>query len=193
MGTQGKPLTPEKKETIVALKKYFDRTRDDDLEQMSPGVERVENASGIGIATIKRVMADHNRGVDFTNQDPVYRGRPQRLLSDSMQAVTRDYVRRSNREGCYITLEKLCEYLESVDPEQKFSIRTLGRALDRWGFTFGKGIRTQRLREKNHVVAARQRYLRRKRTNRKGEGSIRPEVYLDESYVNRNHSNDFIW
>ncbi|MCP4461095.1 MAG: hypothetical protein GY816_24205 [Cytophagales bacterium] len=193
MGTQGKPLTPEKKEAIVALKKYFDRTRDDDLEQMSPGVERVENASGIGIATIKRVMADHNRGVDFTNQDPVYRGRPQRLLSDSMQAVTRDYVRRSNREGCYITLEKLCEYLESVDPEQKFSIRTLGRALDRWGFTFGKGIRTQRLREKNHVVAARQRYLRRKRTNRKGEGSIRPEVYLDESYVNRNHSNDFIW
>jgi hypothetical protein len=22
---------------------------------------------------------------------------------------------------------------------------------------------------------------------------IRPEVYLDESYVNKNHSNDFIW
>ena len=42
-------------------------------------------------------------------------------------------------------------------------------------------------------MAARQRYLRRKRSNRKGGGSIRPEVYLDESYVNKNHSNDFVW
>ena len=43
------------------------------------------------------------------------------------------------------------------------------------------------------VIAARQRYLRRKRANRQGEGAIRPEVYLDESYVNKNHSNDFTW
>jgi len=40
------------------------------------------------------------------------------------------------------------------------------------------------------VVAARQRYLRQKRANRKGYGVIRPEVYLYETY---NHSNDFVW
>jgi hypothetical protein len=26
-----------------------------------------------------------------------------------------------------------------------------------------------------------------------GTEMIRPEVYLDESYINKNHSNDFIW
>ena len=31
------------------------------------------------------------------------------------------------------------------------------------------------------------------RENRTGNKTLRPEVYLDESYVNKNHSNDFIW
>jgi len=36
--------------------------------------------------------------------------------------------------------------------------------------------------------------LRKKLNNRLPNGlTIRPEVYLDESYVNKNHSNDFIW
>ena len=193
MATQGKALTPTEKETIVALKKYFDRTKDDEQEQSSPSVQRVVNALGVGIATVKRVMADHNRGTTFTNQEILHKGRPPRVLSDSMQTVTREYVRSANKEGTHITLEMLCKHLEDIKPEQKFSIRTLGRALDRWGFTFGKGTRTQRLKEKDYVVAARQRYLRRKRSNRKGGDVFRPEVYLDESYVNKNHSNDFVW
>jgi transposase len=193
MGTQGKPLTVQEKETIVKLKRYFDHARDDPQEQVGPSVERVVNALNISIATVKRVMADHNRGVDFVGQEGIHRGRPPRALPDSLQTVTRGYVRQANREGKYITLEMLCEHLKAIHPGQEFSIRTLGRALDRWGFTFGKGTRTQRLKEKDHVVAARQRYLRRKRANRKGEDTVRPEVYLDESYVNKNHSNDFVW
>jgi len=193
MGTQGKPLTAKDKETIVTLKKYFDRTKGDQEEQSSPSVQRVVNALDVSIATVKRVMADNNRGVSFVDQEEVHRGRPPRALSSSMQTVTRDYVRQANREGMYITLEMLCQHLKIIKPEQEFSVRTLGRALDRWGFTFGKGTRTQRLKEKDHVVAARHRYLRRKRANRKGEDTICSEVYLDESYVNKNHSNDFVW
>jgi len=193
MAVQGKSLSPKEKETIVILKGYFDRTRDDIEEQVVTAAQRVANALGVGIATVKRVMADYNRGVGFADQENFHKGRPQRVLSDSMQAVTRDYVRKANREGKHITLEMLCQHLEATKPEQEFSIRTLGRALDRWGFTFGKGTRSQRLKEKDHVVAARQRYLRRKRANRKGEGVIRSEVYLDESYINKNHSNDFVW
>ena len=193
MGIQGKPLTSKDKETIVKLKGYFDRTRNDNKEHSCPSVERVANALDVGIATIKRVMADYNRGINFMDQAEVLRGRRPRALSNSMQTVTRDYIREANKEGKYVTLEILCEHLKAVTSEQKFSVRTLGRALDRWGFTFGKGTRTQRLKEKDHVVALRYRYLRRKRANRKGEDVIRPEVYLDESYVNKNHSNDFVW
>jgi transposase len=190
---QGKALTPEEKKAIVALKEYFDRTIDDLEEQEELSVQRVSNALGFGLATVRRTMADYSRGVNFDEELIVYRGRPQRALSDSAQTIVREYIRNANKEGAYITLETLWRYLEEVAPEQEFSIRTLGRTLDRWGFTFGKGTRTQRFKEKDHVVVARQRYLRRKRANRKGKGTIRPEVYLDESYVNKNHSNDFVW
>ena len=193
MGTQGKSLTVEEKETIVTLKKYFDRIKDDDHEQSNPSVQRVVNALGCGIATVKRVMADHNRGVIFTQQEKIHKGRPPRILSESLQAITREYIREANRTGAHLTLEMLSEQLGDKKSGQEFSIRTLGRALDRWGFMVGRGTRTQRLKEKDHVVLARQRYLRLKRKNRKGKGTIRPEVYLDESYINKNHSNDFVW
>jgi hypothetical protein len=70
----------------------------------------------------------------------------------------------------------LADYLKEEEGVPDFSVRTLGRALDRWGFTFGKGTRSQHLKEKDHVVAARQRYLRAKRANRRGADVIRPEV-----------------
>lgn len=190
---QGKALTPEDKKVIISLKAYFDRTKDDHQEQLSSSVQKVANALGLGVVTVKRTMADYSRGVNFDEVEPAFRGRPQHVLSESMQAIVRDYIRQANKEGAYITLETLCQHLEEVASKQEFSVRTLGRALDRWGFTFGKGIRTQRFKEKDHVVAARQRYLRRKIANRKGKDTIRPEVYLDESYVNKNHSSDFVW
>lgn len=190
---QGKALTSEEKKVIVSLKNYFDRTKNDLQEHASPSVQKVANALGFGIATVKRTMADYRRGVNFNDMETVFRGRPQRALSESTQTIVRDYIRKANKEGAYITLEMLCQHLEEVAPEQEFSVRTLGRSLDRWGFTFGKGIRTQRFKEKDHVVAARHRYLRRKIANRNGKNSVRPEVYLDESYVNKNHSNDFVW
>src|SRR5437870_5585976 len=139
-------------------------------------------------------MADSKRSpVGLIREESIRRGRPPRVLSDSLQTRTREYVRQANREGSHITLEMLAEYLKAEGGDPNFSVRTLGRALDRWGFTFGKGTRSQHLKEKDHVVAARHRYLREKRGNRKGDDVIRPEVYLDESYVNKNHSNDFIW
>jgi transposase len=43
-------------------------------------------------------------------------------------------------------------------------------------------------------VLARRRYLRQKRANRNPDGSLkRPEVYLDETFVNKNHSGQFTW
>lgn len=136
MTTQGKAFTPTEKETIVALKKYFDRTKDDVREQASSSIQRVVNALGVGTATVKRVMADHNKGIPFTKQEKTHKGRPPRSLSDSMQTVTREYVRGANKEGVHITLEMLCKHLEEIKPEQTF-----------------------RQQEKDYVVAARQRYL----------------------------------
>lgn len=194
MATQGSPLTPEFKRALVLLKGYFDRTQDDLSEQACSSVQRTAHALEVGVATVKRVMADYNRNPALIEGAVCFRrGHRPRALADSLQTITRDYVRQANREGVHITLEILADYLKEEGGAANFSVRTLGRALDRWGFTFGKGTRSQHLKEKDHVVAARQRYLRAKRANRRGTEVIRSEVYLDESYVNKNHSNDFIW
>jgi len=192
MAIPGSPLTPEYKKAIVCVKNYFDRTKFDAEEQSLSSAERTANALEVGVATVKRVMADYNRNPDLLDKESPQRGHPPRILTDSLQVITRKYVRQANSEGRHMTLEVLSDYLKQ-DFDQNFSIRTLGRALDRWGFTFGKGTRSQHLKEKDYVIVARRRYLREKRANRCGNTVIRPEVYLDESYVNKNHSNDFIW
>ena len=40
MGVKGKPLTVKEKEIIVKLKKYFDRTKGDQNEQINPSINK---------------------------------------------------------------------------------------------------------------------------------------------------------
>jgi len=191
---RGSPLTPEFKRAIVLLKDYFDRTQDDLRERACSSTERAANAWGVGLATVQRVMADDNRSPSGLERgESLRRGRPPRAIADALQTITRAYVRQANREGSHMTLAMLAEHLKKEGADPNCSLSTLGRTLDRWGCTFGKGTRSQHLKEKDHVVAARQRYRREKRANRQGDEVIRPEVSLDESYVNKNQSHDFIW
>lgn len=140
-----------------------------------------------------RILADFNRDPELLEKPMKYKGRPGYVVPDALQSEIREYIRSANKEGAFITLDMLRDSLTESHPTLELNIRTLGRALDRWGFAYGKGVRSQHLKEKDHVIAARQRYLRRKRENRKGSDTIRPEVYFDESYINKNHSNDFTW
>ena len=138
MATQGRPLSPEFKRAIVLVKDYFDRTKGDVREQEGSSAERTAQALGVGFATVKRVMADaKRRPAGLMQAESIRRGHPPRVLSDSLQTMTREYVRQANREGSHITLEMLAEYLKEEDADPHCSVRTLGRALDRWGFTFG--------------------------------------------------------
>ena len=61
MATQGRPLRPDFKRAIVLVKDYFDRTKGDLREQEGSSAERTANALGVGLATVKRVMADSKR------------------------------------------------------------------------------------------------------------------------------------
>ena len=191
---RGRPLTAEVKRVIVSVKHYFDRN---DKFGNKPSTERTAEAVSIGEATVKRIMADYNRDPDLLNKPPSGRGRRSHAVNACHQERVRKFIRDANQRGAYITLESIRNFLRESKSDESFHIATLARTLDRWGFEFGKGTRSQHLKEKDHVIAARQRYLRIKRDNRvssgKGPRTIRPEVYLDESYVKKNHSNDFIW
>ncbi len=192
--TNGKPLSVDVKKNIITIKSYFDKNRLS-FGIKDSSIEMTADALGLGIATIKRVCANYHKDPNSLYESPKPRGRPSLLINDNHQKIVRDFIRQVNRNGEYITLKRIKEFLvENHAIDDSFHITTLSRALDRWGFEFGKGTRTQRLKEKDYVIVARRRYLRKMRENRLEGGDLkRPEVYLDETYVNKNHSNDFIW
>ena len=193
--TKGKPVVPEIKQAIVLLKQYFDRNKTQFVIQDS-SAQMTADALEISRGTVDRVMAAYRNDPDTINTPPQPRGRPSYSIDTAHETAVRTFIRSANLEGGYITLETIRDFLREKAPDSSFHLTTLARTLDRWGFEFGKGKRTQHLKEKDSVVIARQRYLRKMRSNRSPNDhsrGIRSEVYLDESYVNKNHSNDFIW
>ncbi len=191
---KGKALLPEEKKQIILLKKYFDQNRAE-FNSDEPSFQKVSNALGIGVATVKRILASYNKDPSSINKINTSRGKPPKIIGESLQEHARSYIRSANLEGKYITLETIRNHLQNKS-EENFHLSTLSRTLDRWGFEFGKGTRTQHLKEKDYVIAARRRYIRKMFSNRidgSAIDTIRPEVYLDESYVNKNHSNDYVW
>ena len=191
--TRGKPLEPGEKQAIVNLKEYFDRNKKE-FGLTEPSVQLTAEALEIGVSTVKRVMADYRRDPQLLNKPPEPKGRPSYAIDGSYEQIVRHFIRNANQNGQYITLSDIYDLIRDKEPNTRFHTATLARTLDRWGFEFGKGKRTQHLKEKDEVIALRRKYLRRLRGNRDNNGkAIRPEIYLDESYINKNHSNDFIW
>jgi transposase len=189
---KGKALLPEQKKYIVLLRNYFERNRSE-FGTKDSSSQRVSDALEIGLATVNRIMADYNKDPKSINKEVPSRGRPAHAIHTSLQEIVRSYIREANLSGRYVTQERIRDYIKEHSTDD-FHIATLGRTLDRWGFEYGKGTRTQHLKEKDYVVAARQRYLRKMKNNRTEQGgTVRAEVYLDESYINKNHSNDYIW
>lgn len=191
--TKGKPLCPEEKKLLVSVKEYFDRNKAE-FGSSDSAAQMTADALGLGLATVNRVMASYRKDPDSLDSSSLLRGRRTYSADVSNQEAVRDHIRKANLEGRHITLESIRSFLQEKSPDKSFHISTLARTLDRWGFEFGKGARTRHLKEKDYIVAARQSYLRKIRGNRMPNGEpARPEVYLDESYVNKNHSNDFVW
>jgi len=191
MSAQGKPLTPDTKKDIVSLKLYFDENR---TSPHRASTKRVAEALGIGEATVKRVMALYGQDPDLLDEPSKERGRPSHSIDVANQEALRIHIRDANINGKHITLSMIKDFLIKDPENNSFHVSTLSRTLNRWGYEFGKGTRSQHLKEKDSVIASRRRYLREMRKNRTSKDKIiRPEIYLDESYVNKNHSNDFIW
>ena len=191
--TRGKPLEPGEKQAIINIKGYFDRNKKE-FGLTESSAQLTADALEVGVSTVKRVMADYRRDPTSLNKTPEPRGRPSYAINCSHEEAVRSFVRNANQNGQYITISSISDLIRDKEPDTNFHLTTLVRALDRWGFEFGKGTRSQHLKEKDKIIALRQKYLRRIKANRDSSGRpIRTEIYLDESYVNKNHSNDFIW
>ena len=193
MGFQGKEFTPKMKQLVVNLKTHFDREKKaGKTVSTKNSTRRVAEGLSIGIATVKRIMAAQNqRETDVFEEKE--RGKPPYRLSLNLQPVIREFIRQKNLRGQKIDAEQIREYLlrrHSAD----IPMSALLRSLNRTGFAYGVGKRRTALKERDYVVLSGRRYLRKKIANRNEDGTlIRPEVYIDETFINRNHSNQFTW
>lgn len=192
MSQPGKQLHPEIVNLVVRLKQHHDHERkmQRTISTRDPA-GRTAKALGLGVATVKRIMARHARG-EQTNQAQ-RPGRPPGIVYDGVQPLVRGFVHAENLAGQRVSIARLQTFLAD-ESGVNVPRMTLWRALNRWGFTYGQGLRRNSLKEKDYVIRARREYLRLKRGNRGRNGlPKRPEIYLDETYVNKNHSAKFTW
>jgi len=180
---------------VVNVKQFFDYCKSDPTILKQPASRLVASALNVSESIVKVIMANFNK----KGEDGLYwssfnrRGHPTYTLESGIEPVVRQFVRHANRNGEQVNIGIIRNFLRE---ELNFDVArtTLWRTLLRWGFEFGSGIRSAQLKESERIVIQRRKYLRRKLANRNADGSmLRPEVYLDESYINKNHSNDNTW
>jgi len=195
MSFKGKEFTPGMKQLVVNVKQFNDIERHQKKFKAVWSIEQTAKALGIGEATVRRIMAEYNKNKkNILTSLPKMRGKPEYTISKDLQPVVRDYIRSQNLKGQHVSLDRVLRYLTKINPDYNFPPTTLWRTLNRWGFTYGTGKRRSALKERDYVILSRRRYLRQKRFNRKPDGSlVHPEVYLDETFINKNHSNQFTW
>lgn len=192
---QGKQIPPEIEELVVRLKKHHDMERETGkfVSTKNPA-GRTAACLGIGLASVKRIMARYAHNEETIGFRSAKRpGRPPNATFKNMQPIVRQFIRSENLNGQYVSLQKVRKYLIS---KHKVDIpkTNLWRALNRWGFAFGEGRRRNGLKERDYVILARRKYLRAKLANRNPDGTLkRPEVWLDETFINKNHSDRFTW
>jgi transposase len=195
MSFQGVEFNPEMRKMVVNVKHFFDSTKKTPNNLTRPASQLTASALNISESTVKVIMAAFNKkGEEGLNSSKFQqRGRPTYTVESGIEPLIRQFVRRANRDGEQVNIEIIRNFMRD-ELYCDVAHTTLWRALQRWGFEFGKGTQSAQLKESERVVIKRRQYLRLKRSNRDDKGQIdRPEVYLDESYINKNHSNDNTW
>jgi transposase len=148
---RGKPLEPFDTRAIVSVKGYFDRNKKE-FGLTEGSCQLTADALEIGVSTVKRVMADYRRDPLKLDQPPEPKGRPNYAIDCSHEEAVRSFIRNANQNGQYITISSISKLIRDKEPNTSFHPVTLTRTLDRWGFEFGKGKRTQHFKEKDEIM-----------------------------------------
>jgi transposase len=190
---QGQAVDVRERQFVVQLKEYFDQERQQGpTVSTQDAVGRVAQALGLGKRTVKEILRTYRHTGQVAPATLDAKGKPPYRIQGALETVIRQRIRELNRQGSHISVRNLAHWLSEYYEEVPRA--TLGRALQRMGFVYGQARQRAALRERDEVVIARRAYLRAKRANRHAHGStVRPEVYLDESYINVNHTTPRTW
>lgn len=186
MSGKGNPITLPEKEMIVQIKHYFDKEKKlyshiKDLT-LSCSVSRTALATNLSEITIKRIMAEYNKGKQLS--PPSAKGSSPYAIDESVKTICQDIIRSYNIRREHISLRILVGILND---EYNITVarETLREYLCRWNILHGSVKRHTALRERDYVVIARREYLMKKRVL---NNSNKVLVYLDETFINKNYS-----
>ncbi len=184
MSFQGVEFTPEMRKMVVNAKHYFDKFKSERNILKSPATQLTASALGVSESTVKVIMAAYNKkgneGLDWSKFPQ--RGRPAYSVEPGIEHLVRQFVRKANRNGDQVNIEIIRNFMRD-ELHCDIAHTTLWRALQRWGFEFGTGVRSAQLKESERIIILRRQYLRQKLANRDEKGQIiRPEVYLDLTF-----------
>lgn len=189
---QGKKLTAEQKDLIVRVHAHFKAELNGKKKQSDKTLrERVARCLGFGVTTVATVVAAHNKGVDFRAKPP-HLTRVSPIIQNFGEEIRR-IIRDRNLRGVPVSARHIRFDLQN-STGAVVSVRALRNVVRRLGFRYIRGTTRHLLAESVAVASLRATYLGMKLSNRKEDGKPdRPEVFLDESYVNMNHTVDKAW
>ena len=195
MAQQGKAFTTGQKLCVINLKNTYDleKKKGCTVTTKDPA-GRVAKGLNIGRRSVESIIAEYNKNdMQFIETPIKTRGKPPFNLSNDLVPHIRHHIQDENLRGRYISVRNIRSWLLQ-EKKVDIPVTTLWRSLRRMGYAYGEGKRRSALKERDYVIAARRQYLRCKIRNRKKDGSLRrPEVYLDETFLNKNHSNENTW
>ena len=191
--SQGKALDLRERQLVVQLKQYFDQERlGGPFVATKNPAGRVAVALGISLRTVKDILSTYHQTGHVSLPELKHKGKPPYRIQPAFETVLRQRIRELNRQGTHVSLRALAHWFSQNYEE--ITPATLWHTLRRLGFVYGSSRQRSGLKERDDVLIARRMYLRSKLANRKPQGGTkRPEVYVDETYVNVNHSTTRTW
>ena len=190
-------LSQAEKRMVVSTHAYLQQLDEGNPDARAGGLrKRVAKCLKISERTVDRVMSRYHADNDVIPDTVVAlpRGRPSLSYSDDLITSVRMIVNQKNLRSEPTSVKDIEASLEDQFGQGCISERTLNRLLHRSGFFFGKGKKRNVLVESDGVIALRANYLRLKIANRDANGlPILPEIFLDESYCNKNHTRAATW
>ncbi|OWY99063.1 Transposase [Phytophthora megakarya] len=159
---RGQNLTPRETAMVINAYEFFHLEKEQGRARGARTCKLVHMCLGIAKSTVLSVWSDHMSAQEDEVTEE-WRGRPPSFNDDDVAPVIRDYANSCNERRLSITAKMVAD---EVTTQASFTISR--RAMNR--------------------LLKRVTYLQRKLQNRdRNNNPIRPEVYLDESYVNVNH------
>lgn len=158
-------------------------------------------ACGISYITVRRICTeakkssvDSDEEVQFQSPRKLYkRAKKCSELDDFDADVVRRIIHEFYQRNEYPTAFSILSEIKKKLPHYEGCVRSVRNLLKNLKFTFKKCNNGRKmLMERNDIVALRCKFLRTMCTLRQNEDT-RPVVYLDETWVNQNHSRSRIW